>query len=468
MGKNFGTNVITIDNNSLTIEDDFFPLNFTSNGKAEGALVMVGFGIEAADLEYNDYEDVDVNGKIALINISSPDGIHPHSKYLDYHGIKDRVKVAEGKGAIGILLYNDDPTASDPKKNYTDKIARVSIPVAFVTNSEILSGAAGAMEISLEEDERVATNVIGYIDNQAESTVILGAHFDHLGYGKHGGSLYRDGEDAIHNGADDNASGTAMLIELARNISSSELKNTNFLFIAFSGEEKGLLGANYFTKNPTIDLLSADYMINMDMVGRLDTTEYNLAISGTGTSPTWANVLEEQVQPPLHIVTSESGVGPSDHTSFYLSDIPVLHFFTGTHENYHKPSDDEPLINYDGMVMVYDYILRVATALNDEPKLAFTKTKDANSRSAPSFNVTLGIVPDYMYDKGGVKVDGVSDGKPGANAGLVKGDIVLQIGDFETNDMYEYMDALSNLKKGEKANAKIQRDGEEMELEIQF
>ena len=176
-------------------------------------------------------------------------------------------------------------------------------------------------------------NVLGFIDNQAEKTIVIGAHFDHLGFGGVG-SLHR-GDSAIHNGADDNASGTAALLALAE-LLKHQKHQSNFLFIAFSGEENGLWGSNYFVKNPTIDLETVNFMVNMDMVGRLN-EEKTLAINGVGTSPSFVSALDLVNADSLKLVTSESGVGPSDHTSFYLQDLPVLHFFTGQHEDYHKP-----------------------------------------------------------------------------------------------------------------------------------
>lgn len=465
-GKNYGDNQFIVDGEARVIDDQYFPLNYSANGSATGPLVDAGFGIKATDLGYDDFEGKEIDGAVLVISVSSPDGIHPHSKYLAYHSLKDRVRTAASLGAAAVIFTNSDPTASDPSKRYTEKMAREEIPVIF--SSQDITGSEATVKVELLEDERQAMNVVGFIDNQSETTAIFGAHFDHLGYGKSGGSLYRGDQESIHNGADDNASGTAMLIELARSIKESQLTNSNFLFIAFSGEEKGLLGANYYTKNPTIDLNSANYMINMDMVGRLDTTDYALAINGAGTSPAWKEIIESQTIEPLQVATSDSGVGPSDHTSFYLAEMPVLHFFTGTHENYHKPTDDEPLINYDGMETVHTMIMGIATELNAREKLAFTKTQDSNSRSAPRFNVTLGIVPDYMYDKGGVKVDGVSEGKPGSEAGLTKGDIVLRLGEYETKDMYGYMEALSKLKKGDKVEAAVKRGEETVTLEIQF
>ncbi len=470
IGKNLGENTFTIDGVSLDVEEEYFPLNYTGNAAVSGEILDVGFGIEAEDLNYNDYSSVSApTGKIFVINISSPDGIHPHSKYLDYHNVRQRVKDAALKGAIAVILINEDPNTEAPVKNYTEKMARVTIPVVFVDDAAKVNGKLNAdLEVSLVDDERTARNVIGYIDNNTENTVIIGAHFDHLGYGEHGGSLYRGDEDQIHNGADDNASGTSMLIEISRAIKNTKLSNSNFLFIAFSGEEKGLLGANYFTKNPTIDLDQVSYMLNMDMVGRLDTADYSLAVSGVGTSPVWNPVLNDNIPDPLKIVTTESGVGPSDHTAFYLSDIPVLHFFTGTHENYHKPSDDADLINYDGMVAVYSYILNVIIDLDTEPKLTFAKTKDSDSRKAPKFSVTLGIIPDYMYDKGGVRIDGVSDDKPAANAGMKKGDILLKLGDYSIDDMYAYMDALSKFKKGDEIIVELKRGDETLIVDVRF
>ena len=236
------------------------------------------------------------------------------------------------------------------------------------------------------------TNVLGFIDNQADKTIIIGAHYDHLGMGGEG-SLYR-GEAAIHNGADDNASGVAVLLNLAGRLTDS-LKGNNYLFIAFSGEELGLLGSNYFVKNPTIPLSDVNYMINLDMVGRLR-EDKTLSVSGTGTSPIWNQVLTT-ANPGFKLVLKESGVGPSDHTSFYLQDIPVLHFFTGQHEDYHKPTDDADKLNYEGMGAISDYIMAILDELDDKPKLAFRTTKN-ESEEVPRFKVALGVIPDYLFD----------------------------------------------------------------------
>ncbi|MCI2228658.1 M28 family peptidase [Polaribacter sp. MSW13] len=306
-------------------------------------------------------------------------------------------------------------------------------------------------------------NVIGFIDNKAENTVIIGAHYDHLGYGGEG-SLYRDSIKAIHNGADDNASGVAVLLNLAAKLKKKNTNN-NYLFITFSGEEMGLLGSNYFVKNPTIDTKKVSYMINMDMVGRLK-KDSALAVYGTGTSPIFKQTLKSHNE-NFKLIQQESGVGPSDHTSFYLADIPVLHFFTGQHEDYHKPGDDSEKLNYEGMETISNYIFNIITDLNDNGKLPFRKTKN-ESEETPRFKVGMGVIPDYMFDGKGMRIDGISEEKPAQKAGLKKGDIVIKLGDSTVVDMMSYMRALSVFKKGDKSKVHVKRGKEEIEKEIQF
>ena len=306
-------------------------------------------------------------------------------------------------------------------------------------------------------------NVIGYIDNEAEKTVVIGAHFDHLGSGSIG-SLYR-GEEAIHNGADDNASGTAAMLQLAQ-LMKDIPANNNYLFIAFTGEEHGLWGSNYFTKNPTIELSSINYMINYDMVGRLNEKK-TIAVHGTGTSPTWTESLDIINTDSLNLVRKDSGVGPSDHTSFYLNDIPVLHFFTGQHDDYHKPTDDADKINYDGIVEIVRYSERLLKELDSKGTLVFTKTKD-ESKNTPRFKVGLGVVPDYLFDGEGMRIDGISEDKPAQIAGLQKGDIVIKLGDSTIVDMMSYMRALSVFEKGDTTKAVIKRGEDELEKVIVF
>jgi Zn-dependent M28 family amino/carboxypeptidase len=322
-----------------------------------------------------------------------------------------------------------------------------------------------AMSIEITEVKVEAYNVVGYLNNHQKTTIVIGAHYDHLGWG-HDGSLH-SGERAIHNGADDNASGTAAMMALADFLNgNSDFAHHNYLFIAFTAEERGLLGSNYFANNPTIALSSVAYMINMDMVGRL--REGNLQVSGTGTAEEWKEIFEQINCENIQFKLDPSGIGPSDHTSFYNKNIPVLHFFTGSHEDYHKPTDDADKVNFEGIERVTSIIKYIISQTAEKQFLTFTETKNENARSAPSFSVTLGIMPDYMYESGGVKVDGVSADKPAAKAGIVKGDIIVKLGNFDTQDMQGYMTALSAFKPGDKTIAVVLRNGKREEVKIQF
>jgi len=306
------------------------------------------------------------------------------------------------------------------------------------------------------------TNVLGFINNNAENTIVIGAHYDHLGYGAEG-SLHR-GEKAIHNGADDNASGVAVMLNLAEKLKTKNTNN-NYLFMAFSGEEMGLLGSNYFVKNATIDTKKINYMINMDMVGRLK-ADSTLAAYGVGTSPILKQTLKAH-NSNFKLIQKESGIGPSDHTSFYNADIPVLHFFTGQHEDYHKPSDDFEKLNYKGMETISNYIFEVISDLDNNGKLPFRKTKN-ESEETPRFKVGLGVIPDYLFDGKGMRIDGISEDKPAQKAGLQKGDIVVKLGDSAVVDMMSYMKVLATFDKGNTTKVVVDRKGELVEAEINF
>lgn len=317
-----------------------------------------------------------------------------------------------------------------------------------------------------ETEERTARNVIGYLDNGADYTIVIGAHYDHLGHGIMGSR--HTGDPAIHNGADDNASGVAGIFRLAEVLSEGKATNNNYLFIAFSGEEMGLFGSKYYVQNPTINLKKVNYMLNLDMVGRLN-EEKTLSVNGAGTSPEWDGLLADLSVGGISTVVSESGIGPSDHTSFYLEDIPVLHFFTGQHEDYHKPEDDSELVNYKGLLLTTDYILALIEELDDAGKIAFTKTKDEQeSRRPAAYKVTLGVMPDYVFQGTGMRIDGVMQGRTADNAGMKKGDIILKIGDTEVKDIYGYMEGLGQFEKGDKTNVVVKRGEETLELEVEF
>nr|MDQ3016611.1 M28 family peptidase [Bacteroidota bacterium] len=274
------------------------------------------------------------------------------------------------------------------------------------------------------------------------------------------------GQPAIHNGADDNASGVSIILELA-----DRLKNVtkfNYLFIAFTGEENGLWGSNYYCDHPTIDLSRVTAMINFDMVGRLNNVTNKMAINGTGTSPEWPSLIDKSNLFKFDITKGESGIGPSDHTSFYLEDMPVLHFFTGAHEDYHKPSDDVQLINASGIDLIATTVVKLIIEMDGTSKMPFTKTKDPDPSSTPTMEVTLGVLPDYLYDGTGMRIDGVRDGKPAQVAGLTKGDIIIRLADKDIKDIYAYMEVLGTFHKGDKTNVVVLREGKEMKFDLQF
>jgi hypothetical protein len=306
-------------------------------------------------------------------------------------------------------------------------------------------------------------NLLGLIDNGAPQTVIIGGHYDHLGYGEEG-SLHT-GAKAIHNGADDNASGTSGVLYMAQKIKALGLKKYNYLFICFSGEEKGLWGSNYYVNHRDTTAKIA-YMFNMDMIGRLN-KERQLAISGVGTSPVFGGILDQIKSPKFKIKRDSSGLGPSDHASFYNSGIPVLAFFTGQHADYHKPSDDYDLVNYRGMYDVVQLVAQAVVAMEGVQQIPFAKTRD-ESQVRMAFSVTMGVMPDYLYDGVGLKIDGVKDGKPAQVAGIIKGDIVTKMGEMEVTNIQDYMRSLAIFKNGMTIPVEILRDGVKKVLTVRF
>ena len=460
----------------LALYQEFYPLSYSSNmGTANNAIVDAGYGI--VNESRDDYAQIDATNKVVFINVGSPDGIHPHSKFLAWHGISIRVDEAVKRGAAAVVFYRNSEKTEKPNGSLSLTMTPSAIPVLFLdqVRGNIQDLAFVSIELHIMTDEDSGYNVIGYNDNGAENTVVIGAHHDHLGQGQHGNSL-GENPNEIHNGADDNASGTAALVSLSKLLKNAKKwnKNSNYMFIAFSGEEMGLLGSKYFVNHPTIDLSTVNYMINMDMIGMLN-VEKVLIVNGVGTSPSFYSTITElnNTMTGINSVTlSTSGIGPSDHTSFYLKGIPSLHYFTGAHAHYHKPSDDIENLNYEGEVFVIEHIVDLIAGLNSQGKLAYTKTKDESKenkgKSRMNLEVTLGVVPNYGFDGEGMQIDAVREGKPGAIAGIIANDIVISLAGKSITSMGDYMKALGGLKKGDKTEVIVRRGDKLITLTVQF
>ncbi|MBT3282197.1 MAG: DUF4910 domain-containing protein [Cryomorphaceae bacterium] len=308
-----------------------------------------------------------------------------------------------------------------------------------------------------------AKNIIAFIDNNKKNTVIIGAHYDHIGYG---GQYSLDrGVNEIHNGADDNASGTAMLISLAKQLKNrNDLKN-NYLFIAFSAEELGLIGSRYFVNSEIFDSESINFMINLDMVGRLN-EERELSIYGVGTSSIFKQVVNS-LNNNFKLKIINDGTGPSDHTSFYNKDIPVLFFNTGSHENYHRPSDDVDLINYEGISEISNYVIDIIDELETYNKLEFKETI-SNQTTVSRFNVSLRVMPDYVFEGEGMKADQIIKGGPADEAGLIDGDVIIMVGKYEVKDVYDYMNSLSKFEEGDITKVFVLRGDKKLEFIVKF
>ncbi|MBB1283384.1 M28 family peptidase [Flavisolibacter sp. BT320] len=462
-GKEVGqATALRINENPLTIYTDFFPLSFSDNGAVD-AMASISL-LEKGEPWFMDIAD------ILRQNQSNP--------HFDLAGaLLKEAKEAQGKGATALFLYNSS-NINDGMQFDGKGTEALSIPVVYLTTktaTAYLKDPSALLKvqgtIALQPSNRNGKNVIGYIDNGAPTTVVIGAHYDHLGYGEDRNSLSR--EKQIHNGADDNASGTAALIELGQLLKNSRLKANNYLLIAFSGEELGLFGSKYFTQNPTVDLSTINFMINMDMVGRLNDSSRALTVGGYGTSPVWGQLYNRQGKDALYSAGvyrfDSSGTGPSDHTSFYQKNIPVLFYFTGLHTDYHKPSDDAEKINYTGQAAIVQHVYSLIQATNGlQGKVPFTKTREVQMGTTARFSVSLGIMPDYTFSGAGVRVDGVSEGRVAQKAGLKEGDVITALGDHSVNSVESYMQALAKFKKGDKTAVRYTRDGKTLVTTAEF
>ena len=460
-----GANSVSINNTSLEMGKDFFPLVYSANGEVD-ALASVAL-MESGEPWFFD-----------LAETMNKNSSNPHFDANEI--IISKANDAAKKGARALLVYNSSKQNDGLSFKGREGTATLPIPVVYLSKEaakKYFSDPSGLLQVKMKtevvEKKRAGTNVAGYLDNGAATTIVLGAHFDHLGYGEDNNSRHTGGDKQIHNGADDNASGTAAMLELARMLKASDLKKNNYLFIAFSGEELGLYGSKYFTQNPTVNLGAVNFMINMDMVGRLVDSSKTLTIGGFGTSPTWGELYSRQGKEALFPAAAyrfdSSGTGPSDHTSFYVKNIPVLFYFTGLHTDYHKPSDDADKINYNGQAAIVRHIYSLLEATDKlTARLAFSKTREAQTATTARFSVSLGIMPDYTFNGAGVRTDGISEGRAAQKAGLQAGDVITAIGEYKVSSMESYMQTLGKFKKGDKTTVRYTRKGQAFETTVEF
>ena len=503
-GKNSS---LVLFNNNLACEKDFIPCGFSSDGKAEGEVAFAGYGfnITTDSLKWNDYAGLDVKGKWVLILRADPEVSNTRSIFIPHSNDRDKALTAKDMGAIGVLLVSG-PAADDQdtfealnkndfpvgipvlriKREVADRILEKAggtvsglekklnesrKPLSFATGVNVSGTSELVREVS---NTRNIAMVLSVSDEKLrDEYIIIGAHFDHLGLGGPGSSSRAVDTTGVHHGADDNASGVALMLELAEKFArTKDSHKRSIVCIGFTGEEMGLLGSKYFTENPGIDLKKVNAMINLDMVGRLKETNI-LQISGVGTATGLRDKLYAATDTTtIKLALSEEGYGPSDHSAFYGKDIPVLFYTTGAHLDYHTPNDIADSINYKGMVTLSSLIFKMGSELaNDPVRLKFNEAgpKEEVSRPARRKGVTLGIMPDFAGNvKNGLRADFVTPGKPAALGGMKKGDIITAINGKPVGNIQDYMFRLGQLKHGETISVEVLRDGKKEVLLIQL
>jgi len=489
----------------LKHEVDFRPFGFTTNDTVYAPLVFAGYGISTPDSGYDDYAAINAEGKVVVALRYSPDGNDPHSKFYRHGTFRSKARTAREHGAKGLIIVSgeaDDPSDEIVKLAFDQSFANsgiVAISMKRWPFDEILKSIGHSLEqiqdsirqtrqpmafdiprvkvyiqTDVEHIKSTSANVVGYLQgaesNYTNQVLVIGAHMDHLGYGGPGSGSLKPDTIAVHNGADDNASGTAGLLELAEAFASTpDILTRSMVFVAFSGEELGTLGSGHYVQDPLFPMTQTVSMINMDMIGRLE--DRSLTIYGTGTSPQWESLLSKQnIDSLFELKLVEDGYGPSDHAQFYGKDVPVLFFFTGIHNDYHKPSDDWEKLNYTGQEQIVRFVYRLARDINEEsdrPVFAKvqSKTPDASGEDARPFAVTLGVIPDYGFSGDGMGIGGVRPGGPADKSGIRGGDVIIGINGKKILNIYDYMAILGELKAGDKVTVEVVRDGTRMSFE---
>jgi Tol biopolymer transport system component len=479
---------------NYVVQKDFIPVSFSTTAAVEGKIVFAGYGM-TVDSTYDDYSKINVKDKIVIALRYSPDGDNPHSKFTKQSALRYKAMQAREKGAKALLLVtstSDDSSDKLVKLKFDNSTSDAGIPVFSVSRSivnEWLKGNKISIDslqkrivrtnkqqsfevknvtLSLSSEviqiKKKTSNVIGLLKvNDNEEHIIIGGHFDHLGYGGVGSGSLTPDRNEIHNGADDNASGTAAMIETARELNYyKNILKRNILFIGFSGEEMGVLGSAYYTKHPKLPITQAITMINFDMVGRL--VDQTLTVQGTGTSSRWESLVPKyNSDSTFKLKFMKDGYGPSDHASFYGAGIPVLFFFTGLHDDYHRPTDDANKINTVGIAQIVAYASKLAVEIdttNDRPDYIKTQAPQQEG-SRQGFRVFVGTIPDYSEGADGMLLAGVRDNSPASKAGLLKDDILIKFGKFDIKNVYDYTYALQDYKPGDVIEVTVIRNKSE-------
>ena len=465
-------NRLVVSGRAFSVGGDWVPFGFSASADVSGELVYGGHLLSNPGSPDDEFARLDISNKIVAVEWGDPDDLHGTGLRSDPHF---KATVAAGRDAAAILLLA--PAGMGPPSMGDEIRAGLQIPVVVVRDEvaesireALMSGASGTLSTDVRVTTAEARNVVALLPGASatlrDEYVIVGAHYDHLGFGAEG-SLAPD-ENAVHNGADDNASGTAAVIEIARTLLAGPSPDRSILFIAFTGEERGLWGSAHFVSDPTIDLSDAVAMLNLDMVGRVVNDE--VTIFGVGTAADWDAVIDDanaDMNDPLTVAKAPDGYGSSDHSSFYGEGIPVLHFFSNTHEDYHRPSDDWPKINADGLGRVTELTARVAARLASGGADAVALTPLVQEQQAPlassgsgGYGPYLGTIPDMTPRDFGLRLTGVREGSPAADAGLLAGDVVVEFDGNPVADIYAYTYALQDKNEGDTVVIVVERDGE--------
>jgi len=473
-------NALVIGGTQYAVGSDWTPLGFSANGRLERELVYGGHGLSQPGNPDDRYAHIDLSGKIVVLEWGDP---------VDAHGVSTRgtphakATIIEGRGAAGVLVLA--PEGMPLPSLEAEYRAALGVPVAVVSNDVADAIRAAANESStanvvtdVRPTSMEARNVVALLPGSdpelRDEYVIVGAHYDHLGFGGDG-SLAPDSRD-VHNGADDNASGTAAVIEIARALAAGPRPDRSVLFMTFTGEEKGLWGSAYWVMEPTLAIDDLVAMLNLDMVGRM--SEDNVTVFGFGTAEEWDEIMDlaiADMRRPLQVARAPDGYGASDHTSFYVEGIPVLHFFTNTHADYHRPSDDWQRINADGLHRVAELTALVTAHLTAGETQAVPMTlleqgppsaSEGPSSTSGYGDAYLGTVPDMTPRDSGMRLNGVTAGSPADLGGLLAGDVVVELNGMPVGDLYEYTDALRSTKPDDVVDIIVERDGERLTLTV--